>query len=109
MPLVPDDTPGSWEVQSADWPSTPYTMGKWLLCTKAAIVPYGCYVLSGVEYTYPHQRQPDGTWYDHSKAVIRCESWRMVARLEEVYNEMFVTCRHLLIAEEFAAEFGKER
>ncbi len=98
MPLEYDDIPGSWGTQSEGWPSTPYTMGKWLLCTKAAIVPYGSFVVAGSKGPYP---------YDYSEAVIRCETVALRDRLEEVYNEMFVRCRDLLLAEEFATEIKK--
>jgi hypothetical protein len=95
VPLQYDDVPGSWGTQSEGWPSTPYSMGKWLLCTKAKIVPYGSFVVVGATGKYP---------YDYSKAVIRCETVALRDNLERVYEEMFVKCRNLLIREEFAKE-----
>ena len=87
------DEPGSWGRLSNGWPSTPYTPAKFLLCTKANIVPYGQYVVVGNEYTWPHKRQQDGSWYDYSHAEIRCASVDLRDKLESVYNEMFVKCR----------------
>lgn len=107
MPLTYDDTPGSWGMQSEGWPSTPYTMGKWLLCTKADIVPYGSYVVVGVEREeFPHAHWWEPSYrYDYSKAVIRCETEKFRDRLEAVYNDLFVKCRKDLLEEEFAKEF----
>lgn len=100
MPLKYDDVPGSWGTYSEGWPETPWTIGKLLLCTKAEIVPYGSYVVIGGKQnrtggTYGH------SYYDYSDAVIRVETQALKERLEKVYDEMFVKCRHLL-KEEFA-------
>jgi len=89
MPCVYDDVPGSWGEQSKGWPSTPYTMGKWLLCTKANVVPYGSYVV-----IQPHYPKNDG-------AYIRVETSEMLAKLEAVYKGMFLDCRKMLLDEEF--------
>ena len=91
------DEPGSWGRLSEGWPSTPYTPAKFLLCTKANMVPYGQYVVVGAEYTYPKKRQPDGTWYDYSRAVIRCASRELCDRLDEAHSEIFVKCRALIL------------
>lgn len=99
MPLAYDDVPGSWGPQSEGWPETPYTPAKMLLCTKAEIVPYGSYVVVGNEYTYPHKRQPDGSWYDYSNAVIRVETEALKQRLEKVYNDMFGECHRFIVDE----------
>lgn len=77
MPLEYDDIPGSWGVQSEGWPSTPCTIGKWLLCTKAGVVPYGSYV-----------RVDDD---------LRVETKELLERLNKAYDEIFIKCRHLLI------------
>lgn len=69
---------------SAGWPETPHTMGKWLLCTKAQVVPYGSYVAVG--------------------NVIRIETPELMRKLEEAYKGMFVDCRHLLLEQEFSKE-----
>lgn len=90
MPCVYDDEPGSWGRQSEGWPEMPYTMGKWLLCTKAQVVPYGSYVL--IEPNYPSKEG----------AVLRIETEALKAKLEAAYQGMFVDCRRLLLAEEFA-------
>ena len=87
MPCTYDDIPGSWGTQSEGWPETPYTIGKWLLCTKAKVVPYGSYVKMT-----PNYPSDEG-------AVIRVENEEAKAWLEHVYDEMFVRCRHLLAAE----------
>jgi len=84
MPLTYDDIPGSWGPQSVGWPSTPYTMGKWLLCTKAKVVPYGSYV--------------------HVGDVIRVETDEYRRRLDLAYQGMFVDCRNLLLKEEFSVD-----
>jgi hypothetical protein len=89
MPLTYDDIPGSWGTQSEGWPETPYTIGKWLLCTKAHVVPYGSYVT--IAPNYP----------DYKDAVIRIENENLKQKLEESYDGMFVKCRHLL-KKEFA-------
>lgn len=81
------DEPGSWGRLSEGWPDTPYTIGKWLLCTKANVVPYGQYVVVGAKGPYP---------YDYSEAVIRCATVELRDRLATAYDEMFVKCRHLL-------------
>lgn len=81
MPLVYDDVPGSWGPQSKGWPETPYTMGKWLLCTQANVVPYGRYV--------------------HVGGVIRVETEELKRKLDAAYTGMFVECRALLLEEEF--------
>ena len=81
MPLQYDDVPGSWGTMSQGWPETPYSMGKWLLCTKAHVVPYGSYVKVG--------------------DVIRVETPKLLAALEEAYKGMFIDCRGLLLKDEF--------
>lgn len=88
MPLIYDDIPGSWGPASEGWPETPYTIGKWLLCTKAHLVPYGSYV--AVSPNYP----------SYEDAMIRIENEHLKQKLEEAYDGMFVKCRHLL-KEEF--------
>lgn len=70
------DEGGSWGRLSEGWTSTPYTIGKWLLCTKAQVIPYGSYV------------SVDG--------VIRVQNQKMLNTLEEVHRGMFVDCLHLL-------------
>lgn len=85
MPLVYDDIPGSWGTQSEGWPETPFSMGKWLLCTQIGVVPYGSYVRVQL-------RGPD---------VIRVETDELKRKLEDAYERMFVNCRHLLLKEEF--------
>lgn len=87
MPCTYDDIPGSWGTQSQGWPETPYTIGKWLLCTKAGIVPYGSYVKMTPNYP------------SDAGAFLRIETEAMKAKLESVYDEMFVRCRHLLVKE----------
>ena len=87
MPLTYDDGDGSWGPLSRGWPETPYTIGKWLLCTKAGVVPYGSYVKIA-----PNYPSDEG-------AYLRIETEAMKARLEQVYDEMFVRCRHLLVKE----------
>lgn len=84
MPLLYDDIPGSWGKQSESWPEVNYTMGKWLLCTKALVVPYGSYVKVGDK--------------------IRIETKELAIKLEETYIGMFVECRRLLILEEFTEQ-----
>lgn len=102
------DEPGSWGRASEGWPSTPYTAGKLLLCTKANIVPYGSYVVVGVERV----EHPEAHWwepsyhYDYSKAVIRCETQEQVDRLERVHREIFVTCRRHLTDPQQNGEFA---
>lgn len=71
-----------WGEASEGWPDTAYTEEKWLLCTKSKIVPYGEYVVVGTEYIYP-KRQPDGSYYDYSKARIRCSTIEHVKNLED--------------------------
>lgn len=56
------DEPGSWGRLSEGWPETPHTPGKFLLCTKAEVVPYGSYVV--IQPNYPSDKD----------AVIRLES-----------------------------------
>jgi len=85
MPLQYDDEPGSWGRASEGWPETPYTIGKWLLCTKAEVVPYGSYVLMNFK---------DG-------GTIRVETEALKRKLETAYKGMFVDCRGLLLAYEF--------
>lgn len=106
MPLQYDDEPGSWGRQSQGWPETPYTMGKWLLCTKAKIVPYGSYVAEGVERVeHPHANSWEPSYhYDYTNAVIRVENDGLMKRLDDVYHEMFVVCRRTLLKEEFGIE-----
>ncbi len=95
MPLVYDDVPGSWGTMSEGWPSTPYTMGKLLLCTKASVVPYGSYVVVGNTKKLTEAGNYMG--YDYSKAVIRVENQSLLDKLEAAYRGMFVECRDLLI------------
>lgn len=99
MPLTYDDIPGSWGTMSEAWPSTPHTLGKLLLCTKAHVVPYGSYVVVGGE-------QISGGRYDYSNAVIRVETEALLKKLEEAYEGMFVLCRRTLFKEEFADEIA---
>jgi hypothetical protein len=73
----------SWETASTGWPETSYSEEKWLACTKEKVVPYGEYVVVGVEYTYPH-KQNDGSYYDYSNARIRCSSIEYCDRLEKI-------------------------
>lgn len=94
MPCVYDDEAGSWDHQSKGWPETPYTTGKWLLCTKAEIVPYGSYVAVGAKSLGA------GT-YDYSKANIRVETEALKQKLERAYHGLFIECAHLLLSEEF--------
>lgn len=93
------DESGSWGRLSEGWPETPYTPAKWLLCTKAEIVPYGQYVVVGAKHTpqawWDYSPRPDGN-YDYSEAVIRVASEDLKARLEKVYDEMFVICRRFI-------------
>lgn len=84
------DEDGSWGRLSEGWPETPYTPGKFLLCTKAAIVPYGKYVVVGAKGNHP---------YDYSEAVIRCATKALRDRLEEVYHNMFVECHRYIVEE----------
>lgn len=81
------DEPGSWGRLSEGWPSTPYTVGKFLLCSKASVVPYGQYVVVGAKGAYP---------YDYSQAVIRCATTELRDKLANAYDEMFIKCRDLL-------------
>lgn len=81
------DEPGSWGRLSEGWPETPYTPGKLLLCTKCEIVPYGQYVV--ITPNYPSNRD----------AVIRVADEVLKARLEKVYNDMFVECKRYIAAE----------
>lgn len=106
MPLQYDDEPGSWGRQSEGWPETPYTMGKWLLCTKTKIVPYGSYVVVGVERVeHPNAHRWEPSYhYDYSKAFIRVETYELKKRLEDAYQGLFVECRRLLLKEEFGIE-----
>lgn len=92
MPLQYDDVPGSWGTHSTGWPETPYSIGKWLLCTKALVIPYGSYVVVGAKGPHP---------YDYSDAVIRVETEAFKKKLEDAHRGMFVECKHLL-KEEFA-------
>lgn len=50
MPLVYDDSPGSWGRASVLWPSLDFdnhedAMRAYIACTKGHVVPYGSYVL----------------------------------------------------------------
>jgi hypothetical protein len=75
MPLAYDDIPGSWGQMSEGWPETPYTPAKWLLCTKADIVPYGSYVVVGAKQRPFRFADPEARGgYDYSEAVIRVET-----------------------------------
>jgi hypothetical protein len=71
------DEPGSWGRLSEGWPETPYNTAKWLLCTKAEVVPYGQYVVVG--------------------DVIRVASEELKRKLEEAYRGMFVECAEILL------------
>jgi len=84
MPLAQNDIEGSWGKLSIGWPETPYTIEKWLLCTKAEVVPYGSYV--AMQPNYP----------SHDGAVIRVETQELLQKLERAYKGMFVECAHLL-------------
>ena len=79
--------PGSWGRLSEGWPETPYTPGKWLLCTKADVVPYGSYVC--IQPNYPSD----------AGAVIRVASEELKKRLDEAYREMFIICRTHIVEE----------
>lgn len=91
------DEPGSWGRLSEGWPETPYNTAKWLLCTKAHVVPYGQYVVVGSKPRTdpkPHV-QPGG--YDYSEAVIRVASVELLEKLEKAYRGMFVECAEILL------------
>ncbi len=90
MPLKYDDRDGSWGHLSEGWPSTPYTEGKWLLCTQANVIPYGSYVAVGAKQV------PFGYQWDYSEAVIRCENQALVDTLEKAYDGLFIKCAHIL-------------
>lgn len=79
MPLTYDDEPGSWGRHSVGWPETPYSVSKWLLCSRAMVVPYGSYV-----------RVDD---------VIRIETQALKEHLEKAHQGLFGDCRALLIEE----------
>lgn len=99
MPLTYDDEPGSWGRRSEGWPETPYTMGKWLLCTKAAVVPYGSYVVIQPNYGADRQQyesQTERSRKDAIGAVIRCETEALRDKLDAAYKGLFVECGHLL-------------
>lgn len=81
--LADYDVDGSWGPASEGWPETPYTNEKWSLCVKGSIFEYGEYVVVGGKYTYPYKRQPDGSWYDYSDAVIRCATVEQRDELEQ--------------------------
>lgn len=87
MTLKYDDVPGSWGTQSQGWPETPFSIGKWLLCTQARVVPHGSYV------------RIDKGWRDAPESVIRVETPALLKKLEDAYHGMFVRCRHLLKGE----------
>lgn len=91
MPLVYDDVPGSWGTQSNGWPETPYSVGKWLLCTKAQVVPYGSYVVVGSKMVNGRE--------DCTEAVIRVETPALKAKLEAAHHGLFVECRKHIIDE----------
>lgn len=71
------DEPGSWGRLSEGWPETPYNTAKWLLCTKAEVVPYGQYVVVG--------------------DVIRVATPELLAKLGKAYHGMFVECAEILL------------
>lgn len=107
------DEPGSWGRLSEGWPSTPYTAGKFLLCTKAGVVPYGSYVVVGAKrvdpapHTAPWMKAPsEHPYYDYSDALIRCETEELRDRLEEVHRQMFVICRGHFLSERTNGEFA---
>lgn len=77
MPLAYDDEDGSWWRLSEGWPETPDTEGKWLLCTKVGVVPYGSFV--------------------RGNGVIRVETGELKRKLEQAYQGMFVECGSLVI------------
>jgi hypothetical protein len=83
------DEPGSWGRLSEGWPSTPYTIGKMLLCTKAEVVPYGQYVVIHADNKYP----------SYDGAVIRVANEALKAKLEKAYEGMFVECKRYIAAE----------
>ena len=76
---------GSWGAMSDGWPDVAYTPAKFLLCSKAEIVPYGQYVVVGGKHT--------SAGYDYSEARIRCATQELCDKLDRVHNEMFVICR----------------
>lgn len=95
------DEPGSWGRMSEGWPETPYTPAKFLLCTKTGIVPYGQYVVVGVERV---DHRGGGWWdrsyhYDYTNAVIRVADERLLAKLEEIHHQMFIECRDFIESE----------
>jgi hypothetical protein len=92
MPLVYDDVPGSWGPQSEGWPETSYSIGKFLLCSKADVVPYGSYVVVGTKHI-------SGGKYDYSEAVIRIETEALKQKLEAAHHGMFIQCRSHIIEE----------
>lgn len=96
------DEPGSWGRLSEGWAEADYTPAKWLLCTKAHVVPYGQYVVVGAEQVVI----AGYTKYDYSKAKIRCASKALRDRLDEAYREMFVECREF-IERDLAGDFTK--
>lgn len=54
MPLQYDDVPGSWRGFSASWPKIVFltedeAKRAFIACTKANVVPYGSYVMVGLE------------------------------------------------------------
>ena len=113
MPLEYDDEPGSWGRLSEGWPETPHTAGKWLLCTKTEIVPYGSYVVVGVRRVDPdpgrptYMRMPDERpYYDYSDAVIRIENEELKAKLEKAHHSIFELGRKILIDPHYNGEFA---
>lgn len=95
MPLEYDNVDGSWGSQSEGWPSTPYTAGKLLLCTKAHVVPYGSYVVVGAKPIHGPGEAFAG--YDYRNAVIRCETIELRNKLEQVHQDIFITGRAALM------------
>lgn len=71
------DEDGSWGRMSEGWPETDYNTAKWLLCTKAEVVPYGSYVVVG--------------------GKIRVASEQLKLKLEKAFEGMFVECRSILL------------
>lgn len=91
------DEPGSWGRLSEGWPETPYNTAKWLLCTKANVVPYGQYVVCGAKQRpFCHYDDSARGGYDYSEAVIRVATPELLAKLEKAYEGMFVECREIL-------------
>lgn len=101
------DEPGSWGRLSEGWPETPYTPAKWLLCTKAEVVPYGQYVVMGAKQKpyRPYDAFARGG-YDYSNSVIRVASEELKTKLEKAYEGMFVECRDM-IGEELGKDWAR--